>query len=237
MATTYKVSTEPVEGNTYENKGDSGGHLTVWRLGLEEAQSVAPDGLFELHKKKGNAPPKPGDEISVKRTAEVEHNGVKGTRLYLDSGWKPGQGGGSGKRDQGEGPGARWQSKPYQSSAEHPRNEARTIHTVGLGAAPVILEQWWTAGIQQQPKTVEEYWTQFGAVVKRVRDSYQGPLERASRAHEGGQAPPAAQSSPAEQAAATQATAEVPADTTDLPPAAPVPAGGATANDDEDIPF
>lgn len=236
MGQEYVVSTEPVKGNTYDNKGESGGQLVVWRLGLDGIQSAAPDGLFEVHKKPDNLPPPKGQRVVFKSSAEGDHEGVAFTRLYglaPADGQQQRRGGGSSNnsRGSGEGPGLRWQSKPYQSSAEHPRNEARTIHTVGVGAAPAILEQWWTIGIAPQPKDQAEYWEQFGAVVKVVRDSYRGPLERASGA---APAQPAAQQPEPAQAPG----GDVPADAADLPAAQPVaaaaPSGG---NSDDDIPF
>lgn len=206
----YKVSTDPVKGREYTNK--HGTDLTVWRLGLEEARSAAPDGLFELHKKK--APPQRGEKIEVDRTQEGEFNGEKFTRLFLADTYQPSDGGGGGR--DAEGPGLTWQSKPYNSSAEHPRNEARVIHTASLGNVPAYIDQLLTMSLVQQPQTEDEYWALVGRVAGRLTKSYKKVLERT-------EPPPEQSSLPVE---------EVPTDREGLEPQPALAGAG-----DADIPF
>lgn len=211
----HVVSTEAAFGREYE-KGDKTFH--VWRIGLQDARSDAPDGLFELHKVKGNAPPKPGEKITVKDTRADTYEGVPFTRLYLDSGYRPGQNGGGGAGKGGGG-------KDFERRPEHPRNEARFIHTSCLSSAPAFIDQMLTLNIQKTPGSWDEYFELVGRVVNKLRGSYQGPLERVSP-------PPATPPVQFPQQ-------EVPADTEGLPGTngePPTPESVASAADD-DIPF
>lgn len=163
---TYTVSTDPIRGREYTNKHKT--QLTVWRLGLENAKSSAPDGLFELHKKEGNAPPSVGEQLDVDRHYQGQDNqGVPFTRLYLAS--QQGQqqsSGGSG------GGGGKFDRRP-----EHPRNEARMIHTSSLSAAPTYIEQMLTMSVVEQPKDEDAYWKLVDRVVFRLTRSYDRAME------------------------------------------------------------
>lgn len=201
---TYTVSTQPVQSRTYPNK--HGGNLVVWRLGLQDAESAAPDRLFELHKKEGNEP-RLGDVLDVERSQEGEFNGEPFVRLFLA---KP-QGVGSssaGGSSQGSNDPSRFDRKP-----EHPRNEARIIHTSALSAAPGYINQMLAMGWLAAPKDEDAYWALVAQVAGRLRKSYQGALGAAESPQQ------------------TLPPQEVPADTAGLTN------GGAAAKATDDVPF
>jgi hypothetical protein len=213
MSQSYKVSTQPVQGREpYTNKHNT--ELAVWRLGLENAQSVAPDGLFELHKKVGNDPPGVGEQLEVERTQEGEFGGVKFTRLFLakPANAGPSSTGGGGSR-QSDGPGLTWRSAPFERGAEHPRNEVRMIHTSALSAAPGYINQMLAFGVEEAPADQDAYWKLVTKVAGRLARSYQGAMSATEQ-------PPAASNG---------GGGDVPADTRELAPAAPVA--------DDSIPF
>ena len=198
MGGDYTVSTEPAKGREYTNK--HGTALTVWRFGLAEARSGAPDGLFELHRVK--PPPKAGEKLAVERTQKGEFNDVPFTRLFLADTYQGGSGSGGGGSDN------------YDRRPEHPRNEARMIHTSAVSAAPDYYRLFREENLLAKPDSLDEAKSALRDIV--------GELERGYLVALAGLAGPAS---------APQVAAEVPADTEGLQPAA------AGVKSDDDIPF
>jgi hypothetical protein len=192
VSDTHKVSTDPVRAREYDSKH---GKMVVWRLGLEGVESTAPDGLFELHKKPGNEPAR-GDALQVKRRQEGEFNGEPFVRLFLDY-------------TDGGGDGGKFDRRP-----EHPRNEARMIHTSALSAAPVYIEQMLTLSVVDQPADEAAYWALVSAVASRLTRTYARVLEGHAQAATGPE---------------NGAGGEIPADARDLQPA--------KAAADDELPF
>lgn len=215
MSDQYTITTA-IQGRSYPNKHQAGENLVVWRVGLENAQSSAPDGLFELHKKEGNEP-KAGDVLEVERKQQGEFQGEPFVRLFLAKPQNPG-GGYTGGSRQSDGPGLQWRSAPFERGAEHPRNEVRMIHTSALSAAVPFINQMVAFGLVDAPKDEDAYWTLVGHVAGRLTKSYEAPLSATL--------PP-----PEAQQTLNGGGGEVPADTREM-----APAGVATSSDD-DIPF
>jgi hypothetical protein len=145
------------------------------------------------------SPPAVGDELF----GRIEKDKRGNWRFKRAKRTEGGQGSPPGQRAQGEGPGLTWQNKPYNSSAEHPRNEARMIHTACLSSAPVYIEQMLTASVVGQPKNPDEYWALVSQVVGRLSRTY-------AAAFAGAAAPSAHPSSPSSNGG------EVPADMSGL---------------------
>lgn len=195
----YKIESARVD-RTYS---DQYGEKQVWLVRLENARAETPSGLFELHKKQDSKPPEPGDTLNVERFIPGDFQGepfVRIKQVYNQA-----------ARGSGD-------SKSFDRRPEHPRNEARMIHTSALSAAPAYIEQMLTVGALEQPSSEDDYWSLVSRVAGRLARSYEAAL----RGIEGGQQqvpPPAAGSN----------GGEVPADASGLVPA---PAGVA-----DDVPF
>lgn len=195
---TYKI-TEARQGRTYTGKH---GDLVVWQVTLENAQPENGAAAFELHKKPGNTP-QPGDVIEVDRFAPGEHDGAPYVRIFAAS--QQSAGGSTSSSAGGD-------SKNFDRRPEHPRNEARMIHTSAMSAAPSYIEQMLTIGVAAQPKDEDAYWALVGHVAGRLAKSYEKALG------DTGAAPAASQG----RSNGSPQQAEVPGDTAELVPA---PAG------------
>lgn len=123
----------------------------------------------------------------------------------------------SGQPRQSEGPGLTWRSAPYERGAEHPRNEARAIHTSAVSAAPAYYELLRTEGVIPQAPDKASMLNTLSGIVAWLEGGY-GPVLDAVSAPASG----AGQNGAERQQ-------EIPADTEGLQPAA-------TAAD-ESIPF
>jgi hypothetical protein len=55
----------------------------------------------------------------------------------------------------GSGPGLQWRSAPYERGAEHPRNEARIVHTVGLSEAREYYRLFREENFMEKPKDLD----------------------------------------------------------------------------------
>lgn len=104
--------------------------------------------------------------------------------------------------------------KNFDRRPEHPRNEARMIHTSSLSAAPSYISQMLAMGFLEVPKDEESYWLLVSATATRLTKSYRGVLK-------------GTESAPVSQPQLNGG--EVPADTAGLTPA---PAGVS-----DDVPF
>lgn len=197
----YTVTTTPMAARTYPNKNKAGSNLVVWRLGLQDAQSAAPDGLFELHMNEGNDPPAVGDTLDVERFITGEFSQVPFSRIkkvWKQDGGDKSSGGGGGKDD-------------FERRPDHPINMARALHTSALSSTPVFIDQMLTIGAVPQPSTEAEYWALVGRVCGRLRASYPDAVLAQADGPQAG-------------STAQNGGGEVPADTTGLEPQ-PAPAG------------
>lgn len=192
---TYKVlSAQP--GREYS---DSYGAKRVYMVALENATAESASGLFELHKKQDSKPPEPGDLLNVERFIPGEFQGEQFVRIkqVYNQAARSGD------------------SKSFDRRPEHPRNEARMIHTSALSAAPAYIEQMLTVGVLAQPSSEDDYWSLVSRVAGRLARSYAGAL--------------AGTESPQRELPVVSNGGEVPADVAGL---APAPAGV-----DDDVPF
>ena len=189
-------------GETTRQYKDNYGDKVVYYVRLENVVAETPNQAFELHKQATSKPPEPGHKLDVKRFDKGDHNGVPFVRIYQNFTERSGGSGGSGGSDN------------YDRRPEHPRNEARMIHTSALSAAPDYYRLMREENIIAKPEGQQEFWAALRAVAGELTLTYKSALA--------GLAGPA--TSP-------QVAAEVPADTEGLQPAA----GGAQT--DDDIPF
>lgn len=131
---------------------------------------------------------------------------------------KPKSGGGG-----GSGPGLSWKSAPYERGAEHPRNEARAIHTSAISAAPGYYELLRTEGVIPKAEDKASMLNTLAGIVTWLESGYLPVLDAVSA--QALPVPPAAPQSASNGAPPP----EVPADTEGLTPA---PAGVS-----DDVPF
>lgn len=166
--------------------------------------------------------PKVGDELFG--TVEKDKRGnLRFKRASRNRSTQSSTGGGGGSR-QSEGPGLSWRSAPYERGAEHPRNEARAIHTSALSAAPAYYELLRTEGVLDQAKDKPSMLDTLAGIVLWLEGGY-GPVLDAVVAPGAGAA-----QEPAQGRLNGGPQEEIPADRTDLAPAAATTA-------DEDLPF
>lgn len=169
-----------------------------------------------------------GWPVTIEDGAELEgwKNFEKGTfglasKHKGDAAAKPRSG--SRSSSQSSGPGLEWRSAPYERGAEHPRNEARAIHTSALSAAPAYYELLRTEGVIPQAQDKPSALNTLAGIVRWLESGYAPVLAAVSGP---------AQASPQNGAArGSQPTLpeEVPADREGLTPA---PAGV-----DDSVPF
>ena len=169
MQGTYTI-TEARQGRTYENKKGPG-NLTVWYVALENARAESPDGSFELHKKEDSDPPKVGDLIDVEKSWAGEYNGDKFVRIKQV--YNPTATDGRGVNSDAGG--------KFDRRREHPRNEARMIHTSALSATPGYIEQMLTLSLVKAPQDEDEFWKLVGHVATRLTRSYERAMEPAGQ--------------------------------------------------------
>lgn len=63
----------------------------------------------------------------------------------------------------------------FDRRPDHPRQEARAIHTSALSAASAYIEQALTINAVAQPKDWEEYWTLVEMVIGKLEATYTLP--------------------------------------------------------------
>lgn len=73
-------------------------------------------------------------------------------------------------------------SDKFDRRPEHPRNEARMIHTSALSAAPTYINQMLAMGWLEVPKDEDAYWQLVTRVAGRLARSYQGAISATEQA-------------------------------------------------------